>query len=616
MSKHGGVAVDQDTKTLEDQGWLLLNQKEYVNASEVFDKLFEKDKHNIAAFQGKIASLRKQREFASANELLGKALIVHPHHPGILSERAWLHLDQKEYDDAVKAFDEVLKVNKSDQGIFLWKVSLLRGQRRFAEAEEAIREASKIFPDSLSLRNERGWLHFYQKQYDEAIEIFEEILTEDADNESALQGRIAAHRMKGQFAEAGKLVDKALSRFATSPGIHSESGWLNFEQGDYEKAEADFKTVLALAPDDPFSHLNLAWSLVRQGNDDDFEKATRHCRKALALDPNLADAFGCLGVVAFKRGRIREAEAYLLRSIQVDPKRGHFADLGALYIQMGRYDEAKEKLEEALGNSPDDAYAHTQMGNLYLQTEKVKEAIREFRLAMAIDPNSPDSPRALAIALMESNNLIEAEKVLRTALRVLDQSKRWELHLVLCQLLTRLGDEAGDLQFYEEALKEVSKAIRLKPKHPDPYFHGGVVRFKLEDYRGALTNFRRSTKADEHYLEAELNARRVRSLIRRERARSRTSFLASFFLAVVFLAQLVALWILRFRTDKIPDAMLTVLVPILMGLMVVAVLLPWLSKIKMTGLEAEMSEPKPKEALASGPKGEIGFGSASPKSHQ
>lgn len=614
MSEDAGNILSNDTKSLEEQGWQFLNQKLYDEAIEVFDEIFKKESDNVAAFQGKIASLRKKRDFEGANELLAKALNAHPEHPGIMSERAWLCLEQKKYDEAIIAFDEVLKVRRSDEGIFLWQISLLRSQRYFDEAKKLIEEAGYIFPESLRIRNERGWLHFYQMQYDEAIETFEEILEKDPNDESALQGQIASLRMKGHYAEATKLANKALSHPRKGPGIYSERGWISFEQGYYEKAEADFNKVLTFIPDDPLSHVHLAWSLVRQESDSDLDNATKHCREALNLEPDLAEAFGCLGNIAFKQGRIREAEAYFLRSIQVNAKRGHYADLGALYIQMGRYEEAKEKLEEALKNNPDDAYAHIEMGDLYLQTDKVKEAIREFRVAAVMDPHNPASFKALAIALMENNKLSEAERVLRNAIRLLDESKRWELHLTLCRVLTRIGDETNDLQFYEEALKEVSTAIRLKPLHPAPYFHGGIVRFKLEDYRNALNNFRRCLREDEHHLEAELNARRVRSLIRREKARSRGSIFSSIFLVIIFLTQLIALWILRFRTEKITDTMLTVLVPILLGLMVVAVLLPWLSRFKMAGLEAELSEPTPKESLSSGPKGEIGFSSASPKS--
>jgi predicted Zn-dependent protease len=100
----------------------------------------------------------------------------------------------------------------------------------------------------------------------------------------------------------------------------------------------------------------------------------------------------------------------------VNAKRGHYADLGALYIQMGRYEEAKEKLEEALKNNPDDAYAHIEIGDLYLQTEEVKEAIREFRMAAVIDPHNPVSFKALAIALMENNKLSEAKRALRNCI--------------------------------------------------------------------------------------------------------------------------------------------------------------------------------------------------------
>ena len=38
------------------------------------------------------------------------------------------------------------------------------------------------------------------------------------------------------------------------------------------------------------------------------------------------------------------------------------------------------------------------------------------------------------------------------------------------------------------------------------------------------------------------------------------------------------------------------------------------TKLKVTGLEAELSEPQPKQALATGPKGDVGFGRSSPKS--
>ena len=79
----------------------------------------------------------------------------------------------------------------------------------------------------------------------------------------------------------------------------------------------------------------------------------------------------------------------LRRSIAADPKKGHYADLGALYIQMGRYDEAEDRLREGLTVKSEEAALHLQLGNLYLQTDRPRDATSEFRQAAAIDPTDP-----------------------------------------------------------------------------------------------------------------------------------------------------------------------------------------------------------------------------------
>jgi hypothetical protein len=67
------------------------------------------------------------------------------------------------------------------------------------------------------------------------------------------------------------------------------------------------------------------------------------------------------------------------------------------------------------------------------------------------------------------------------------------------------------------------------------------------------------------------------------------------------------------KEDLVVDkTMLTVLSPILLGLMVIGLLLPNLNKIKLPGgIEAEIIETRTKE-ISSGPKAEIGFGSSLP----
>jgi Flp pilus assembly protein TadD len=431
----------------------------------------------------------------------------------------------------------------------------------------------------------------------------------------AIQGKVACLRMIGAYDEAEREASRALTEKGPHPGILNELAWLCCEKGDYAQASQYFEKVLAITPNDPYAHVNLAGCLIKEGEKAMLERASLQCRKALSFDPTLPEARGCLGVVAFKQGRIGEAEMQLRKSVESCSRDGSYADLGALFTRMGRYEDAEQMLKKGLAIKGADAPLHLELGNLYVQTDKSRGAIGEFRQAMAIDPKNPEPVRALAVALMEGGRLVEAETVLRNAIRGLDESRRWRLHITLCQLLTRLADEAGDSELCGEALKEANSAMVLASKEPDVHFCCGIVRFKLEDYREALHYFRGCQKLDKSRVDAEINARKVKRFIVQEKLRSRR--LASLTLSAIILGQLALLWWwrLKYGVDEkhavVTSTMLTVLVPLCLGLVVVSILLPSLTKLKLTGgFEAELSQPQAKDTLASGPKGQIGFGSS------
>jgi tetratricopeptide (TPR) repeat protein len=604
--------TDANAKALEDRGWELLNNRKWQEAAAEFNELLALDRDNEAGLQGRIACHRLLNEYEQANDLLVEGLKKHPKSVGILCERAWLDYGQKKYAEAIKDFEAVLRIHKKDPELFSWNISLLRAEHRFEEAERQLNEALKLFRNNYSLMIELGWLRFYTNRFEEAAVVFEDILRVHTDNEMALQGKIACLRMRGEFAAAKRQAERATERLGKRhAGILSEIAWLNYEQDNYEEAQKVFEDVVDLDPSDPYAHINLAVSMVRQ---ELLAKASEECRLAISMDPMLPEARGCMGIIAFKQGRLVEAEAQLALSIAGGSRGGDYADLGALYIHMGRYDEAEVVLKKGLAVKREDGSIHLELGNLYLQTEKPISAIAEFRQAISIDPKNPDPVRALAIALMESGKLAEAESTLRMAIRAFDEPKRWRLHLTLCQVLTRLADDTGDLDLCGEALSEATAALRIAADSPEPYFFSGIVRFKLDDYYGALDCFRHCQRIDKDHIDAEINARRVKALLRRERIRSRTSLWTGVILASIILAQLGLLWWCRIKYGAGKDAvvtptMFTVLVPICLGLIVVSILLPYLSRLKLTGLEAELSQPTAAQSLASGLKGEIDFGS-------
>lgn len=81
--------------------------------------------------------------------------------------------------------------------------------------------------------------------------------------------------------------------------------------------------------------------------------------------------------------------------------------LGAAYLQQGKYALAKEKLDKALSQNPKDPDVHTSLGLLYDRTGEVKLADRHFREALRLAPDRPDVSNNYAIYLCKNGRVDE-----------------------------------------------------------------------------------------------------------------------------------------------------------------------------------------------------------------
>jgi tetratricopeptide (TPR) repeat protein len=372
--------------------------------------------------------------------------------------------------------------------------------------------------------------------------------------------------------------------------------------------------------------------------------AKKHCRTALEIDRYNAKAYGCLGVIAFTQSAFLDAEFYFRKSIEVNPSEGSHVELGSLFCQMGSYPEATAMLLKAVELNPGDARAYIELGNVAVYEEDNKKAIKYCRQALLVDPKNAETHRALAIALMRAEQYDEAEFVVRKALRALASSRAWRLNLLLAQILVRNADDANkerkkkDLDLYKEALGYVNQAKQARSPNPDILFHLGIVQSRLEDLLTSHKCFDECLKLNRDRFDAERNSRIVQAAIAQQRQLFKVNEMFSYILALVCVVMLGLLWAAYLRGDKrsvpveVPTAgataastpvpkdefvvdrpLLNLMTPILLGLLTVAALLPNLSKLKMPGFEAEITEPKtPDPNISTGPRGEIGFGSSLP----
>jgi tetratricopeptide (TPR) repeat protein len=91
------------------------------------------------------------------------------------------------------------------------------------------------------------------------------------------------------------------------PGVSEyNSGVKLMKKGDYKAAQAKFEAALSKAPNMAEAHNNLAYSLRKQGADNN-EKALSHYNRAIALNGKLAEAYMYRGVLHMLMGNEEKA---------------------------------------------------------------------------------------------------------------------------------------------------------------------------------------------------------------------------------------------------------------------------------------------------------------------
>lgn len=89
------------------------------------------------------------------------------------------------------------------------------------------------------------------------------------------------------------------------------------KEGRFEEAEAEYRRILELRPDDPQALALLSQILLRR---EDFEGAIAVYRKVVDSNPNDIAALSGLGIALASSGRIDDAIAVFQRAVEVDPR--------------------------------------------------------------------------------------------------------------------------------------------------------------------------------------------------------------------------------------------------------------------------------------------------------
>ena len=152
----------------------------------------------------------------------------------------------------------------------------------------------------------------------------------------------------------------------------------------------------------------MAWHVLALGleNLGQLSKALVMYERALKLDPNDADIYLNLGLVAWRLRMLEGAERLFRICVQLRPDSpmGH-NNLGGVLRDQGRFDDAVDTLRNAIYRFPDVAELWNSLGTCAMEQGLVPEARLFYEEALRIDPKFARAHHNIAYALTHTGDL-------------------------------------------------------------------------------------------------------------------------------------------------------------------------------------------------------------------
>jgi Flp pilus assembly protein TadD len=155
---------------------------------------------------------------------------------------------------------------------------------------------------------------------------------------------------------------------------------------------------------------------------------------------------------------------------------------GASLLQEQRYDDAIKEFKRAVGLNPESIDAYIIMGRTYSLIGQSTDAIAAFERAVKVAPTSKEARTYLAGALVGAQRYGEAEVQYKEVIKldasaVAPRSSLGSLYLLM--------------ERYAEAETQFQKVGSMSPLDPSSYYNLGLVYNKQERYSEAVSKFGR-----------------------------------------------------------------------------------------------------------------------------
>lgn len=293
----------------------------------------------------------------------------------------------------------------------------------------------------------------------------------------------------GRLAEAELVLDRAEKLAPSDSVILTLDAKVKGRLGEYTSAVDLLKRVIQLTPQRAEAHVDLAIALADSG---DLNNALAETATAISIAPTLAIAHLNRARILSDMEQDRAADNEFASAARLAPGNPDCYFYWSLAERaQGNLEKETELLRKVVKLQPDNVKAHIMLADYLAIQNRTAEAAAEYRIALAIDPNSAQAIYKLSRALHttdpeESKRLLLQFDRLKAQNSVADQAK--ELANEAFHAFT-VQDWRESIRLYSEAIETCGDCQIESPLHRDlglTLCRDGQIERGAEELRKAL----------------------------------------------------------------------------------------------------------------------------------
>ena len=216
-------------------------------------------------------------------------------------------------------------------------------------------------------------------------------------------------------------------------------------------------------------------------------KAIEAYNRSLELKPDDKELYIFIGSLQASEKLLSEAETTFKKMVDKFPeeKEGYFY-LGKVYVEDGRFDKALEVFRSLMDRRPETAgQIHVELGQVYMQQKKYREAEEEFRQAVKLDPLSVPARLHLGQALADQQKHTESLEVFTELSKMAPQN---------LGIRIKIAQTMAQQKQFDKAKEILDQILRDKPGWDQVRFQKGRIlreQGKLEEAEREFAQIRR-----------------------------------------------------------------------------------------------------------------------------